>query len=206
MAEMTPDERPSIDKARSQLQLRGEELSVEIRFVSDGGEEPTEVWRASLFALGWEQDWAAEQLLAAIYSEAYPPSHVLHVKRSYVNWRASGVGEQLVLDVAVGVVGSAVYESLKGAVRRLRRRVAKDNPPERGLHRDEAESRARQAVEGSFHVDENTLDLVSEEHRPEESDWAFVFEGTSGRYEAVVVDEFGSAVVTSVRRAQPKPP
>ena len=96
--------------------------------------------------------------------------------------------------------------TLRGAIRRMRNRVSRENPPERVLHRDEAESRARQATAASFDVGDEALEVVSEEHRPSDGTWAFVLVGPSARYEVVVADELGSASVASVRRTNPLAP
>lgn len=189
------------DRARSYLDERPQEETVEVRFID--GERPTEVWRATFIDPQWEAQWPAEQLMVALYSEDYPPSNALTVKRSYINWGASGIVETILLDVASGVIGELVLASLMGAFRRIRTAGKDEAEPTEPLDREPAREQARQRIILSFGLDDDAaLEVLTEEHRLDDGEWMFVFQGDGVRYDATVLDERGSASVVTVKRSE----
>lgn len=183
---------------------------ITVRLVPDQTAAPVEVWMAELWGLETGRELPLEimaELSLAVSAGEAPPPHILSTRRSYVEWGASAVGEDVVLEVArwalEGVVGSIVYDALRRSIVRLVKAARARHPELRvePLTAEEAIERGRWTIVHNFGLNGDQLEELVVVGGEELRDGSRVvrYEYGDRRYEVELVERDG--LVTIARLA-----
>lgn len=173
-------------------------------------EPPVEVWTANL-----SEETSGDRLPLDVMAEIglalrageEPAPHVITTRRTYVDWGASAVGEDVVLEVASwalqGIAGSIAYDALKRTVGRLvrtSRERSQHRAPE-SLSAEEAAERGRWSVRSAFKLsdaDVQRLVVSGEEVASDGSRTVRYTLGDDRRFEVELVEADGLIEIVRV--------
>jgi hypothetical protein len=180
-----------------------------VQLVPNQLESPVEVWTAELSEeTSGDQiplDLMAEIELALRAGEA-PAPHVISSRRTYMDWGASAVGEDILLEVASwalsGVAGSIAYDALRRTVAKLVRtsREGSNYPPRERMSGEEAAERGRWSVRSAFNLSEADVEQLVVSGEEVASDGSRTVRYTLGarRFEVELVEADGLIEIVRV--------
>jgi hypothetical protein len=137
-------------------------VRIELTFVEHPSEPSIEEWVLLSAAANWDQDWLVQQVERLAHDPATGPLYVLQVKETHFSWGADAAALQILIDLSVGLLGAAIWDSAKALARSLARRLAEVDVGE-PLTDDEVIGRARLMVCERYHLADSELTLKSVE-------------------------------------------
>ena len=172
------------------------------------GQRPEEIWFAIPAPASEDQAPPARnaierELLHRVVDghtavEGWSPPYSLEARYSYLNWGAEGADLSVVLITASAVAGAVANDLWSGFRAWLRER---GDDYEVEISDENAEGHARWRVEASFGVPLEELELIADERRPTDHEWAFTFGAPGGeRFEVEVAREGRGLVTGRIRR------
>jgi hypothetical protein len=192
---------------------------IEVRLLPELGASPVEVWTADL----WEAragadlplDVMAPLSVALREGGEAPPPYILSIKRTYGEWGASGVAEDVILEVArwglEGIAGTIAYNALRrtvlGLVKASRsgRQVVAG---ERHLTNYEAAERGRWRIRWAFDLSDGEAEQLAVVGGEELADGSRVvrYQLDERRYEVELVERDGLIEIARVGWDRPADP
>lgn len=155
-----------------------DQVWLEFRFVEHPTAPSEEDWLVLAQGAAWDQDWLVSRIEELGHAppqqvEGEPPRPLgeplyhMRIQDTKSSWGADGAALQVLVDVSIGVLGSAAFEGMKRLTREMADRLRGETQisPQGALTEDEAVERVRWMVSRRYSVPEIGLSLRSVELR-----------------------------------------
>jgi hypothetical protein len=133
-----------------------------------------------------------DEVIAALKPDGheYPLPYDVAVNDRTYSWGASGRFLDVMVMVAEGAAGQALYDSIKEACQRIAEHAQRGHAliAHEAVTRDQAEHFARWHVEARYGVHTQDLRLVSDGQLFESGEWTFGFEYDGVRYDVTIAE------------------
>jgi hypothetical protein len=137
-------------------------VRIDLNFVEHPSAPSVEEWVLSSRAANWDQDWLIKQVEQLANDPETGPLYVLQIKETHFSWGADAAALQILLDLSVGLLGAAIWDSAKALTRSLGDRLADADAGE-PLTEEELVGRARLIVSERYDLEDSQLTTVSVE-------------------------------------------
>jgi hypothetical protein len=175
---------------------------VRLRFVDDpAATEAIEEWDlCPLFSAHWPKDWLVRRVETLGYSDHGEPTYILDVREAKSSWGVELSSLQIVMDVWVGLLGSAAWEGFRSLSKDLASQArAKEGFAGWQFDEYEVENRAIWMLSERYRMSEEQVRTISMEYDGRHASCEFDGpDGTLYNVELDLVD--GLIVLWKVRR------
>jgi hypothetical protein len=176
-------------------------VRIELNFVEHPSEPTVEEWVLSSSAANWDQDWLIRQVEQLANDSETGPLYVLQIKETHFSWGADAAALQILIDLSVGLLGAATWESAKALTRSLGDRLAEADAGD-PLTEEELVGRARMMVVERYDLEDSQLTTASVEITGADRGTVLLRGSNGQHYELEMYRAHGLVHLARIRRTE----
>jgi hypothetical protein len=177
-------------------------VRIELNFVENPSEASVEEWVLSTSGANWDQDWLVRQVEQLANDPETGPLYVLQVKETHFSWGADAAALQILIDLSVGLLGAAIWDSAKALARSLSQKLTDADAGE-PLTEEELVGRARMILTERYALDDAQLTTVSAELQGPDRGTVQLAGSDGQRYALEMYRATGLVHLARIKRSRP---